>query len=79
MADKSTSYSDEGSNDAVWIDIIDDATDNPPSPLSTHHVQSRLSTAASIRTKSCKEVTGRRAGQTFDGSQYTYDRDESWT
>ena len=77
MADKSTSYSDEGSNDAIWIDIIDDAMDNNPSPVSTHHVQSRLSTAASIRTESYEDVTGRRAGQTFDGSQYTYDGDES--
>ena len=77
MADKSTLYSDEGSNDGVWIDIIDDAMDNNASPLLTHHVQSRLSMAALIRTESYEEVTGRKAGQTFDGSQYTYDEDES--
>src|SRR5438045_2901779 len=78
MADESALYSDGGSNDSIWIDIINDATDNNPSPLTTHYVQSRLSTAASVRTESYEEMTGRRAGQTFDGSQYTYDGDESW-
>ena len=76
-ADESASYSDGGSNDSIWIDIINDAMDNNPSPSLTHYVQSRLSTAASIRTESYEEVTGRRAGQTFDGSQYTYDGDKS--
>ncbi len=62
MINESTLYLDEGPDDSIWIDIIDEAIDNKPSPLLIHYMQSRLSMAASIRTESYKEITGRRAG-----------------
>ncbi len=73
MIDKFTLYLDEGPDDGIWIDIIDEASDNKPSPLLTHYAQSRLSIAVSIKTESYKEITGRRAGQTFDGLEYSCD------
>ncbi len=76
MTDESTLYSDKGPDDGVWIDIIDEATDNKPSPLLTHYAQSRLSTAASIKTESYEEITGRRAGRTFDGLEYSCNEKE---
>jgi hypothetical protein len=66
-------------NDSAWIDIIEDAMDSRPCPLLTHQVQSRLSTTASIRIELYEEVTGRRAGQVFDGSQHMYREDEART
>ncbi len=77
MTDESTLYSDEGPDDGIWIDIIDEAMDNKPSPLSTHYAQSRLLTAVSIRTESYEEITGRRAGWIFDDLEYSYDKKES--
>ncbi len=76
VTDESTLYLDKGPDDGIWIDIIDEAMDNKPSPLSTHYAQSRLSTAASIRTESYEEITGRRVGRTFDSLEHSCDEKE---
>ncbi len=76
VIDESTLYLDEGPDDSVWIDIIDEAIDNKSSPLLTHYMQSRLFTAASIRTESYEEITNRRAGQIFDSLEYFCDKKE---
>ncbi len=76
MTDESTLYLDEGLDDGIWIDIIDEAIDNKLSPLLTHYMQSRLFIAASIRTESYEEITGRRAGWTFDSLEYSCNKKE---
>ncbi len=62
VIDKSILYLDKGLDNSIWIDIIDEATDNKLSSLLIYYTQSRLSIAASIRTESYEEIIGRRAG-----------------
>ena len=64
-------------DDGDWFDIPEDAMNSHPSPLLTHQGQTRLSSTASIRIESYEEVTGRRAGQTFDGSPHSHRGDEA--
>src|SRR5580692_9416959 len=55
----------DGIDDGEWIDLNEETM---PSPKSIYRIQSRLSTAASIRVDLYKEVTGKKAGQIFDDS-----------
>ena len=53
----------DGIDDGEWIDLNEETM---PSPKSIHGIQSRLSTAASIRVDLYEEVTGKKAGEIFD-------------
>ena len=52
-------------DDGEWIDLDEDTMSNPKS---IHGIQSRLSTTASMRIDSYEEVTRKKAGQIFNGS-----------